>query len=185
MRSVCDFSITAVDPERLDTALPAHLRRVLEAARLTPSEVIALSPVPNDRLIAPALANQPYREIPPHCYCDSYEKIPVYTPASDSQLVGKLRSVGSDDGTSYVALEKHWTARAPAQCGSVVNGTDGSAAGQDVAIQAQLKPLEDALTKFENGDLSAYNAQRALVFTTYKLLDATRSTRSALARLAA
>ena len=49
-------------------------------------------------------------------------------------------------------------------------------------MQRQFKSVEDALSRFDGNELASYNAQRALVFTTYKLLDATRASRNAFAR---
>lgn len=84
-----------------------------------------------------------------------------------------------------LALDRGWKAATPAHCGIAVNGGETTEAGQAAAVQRQFKSVEDALGRFDGNELASYNAQRALVFTTYKLLDATRASRNAFARAVA
>ena len=118
------------------------------------------------------------------CFCSRVEEDRVYAPASASGLLGRLRAVTGEDGATQLVLDRRWAAQPVENCVAVVNGTAAGGADQTAAVQGHFKPISDAMDKFETTDLAAYNAQRVLVYTTYRLMDATRATRNALARVA-
>lgn len=189
IESVCDPRVLSGG----DLPVDSPLARVLQASRMEEQELAALPAPQRDKLApkavtaaSPALGETPalygHKDF---CYCGTYAADPVYTPDRASGLVGTLRSYQDENQMPQLALDRGWKTATPAQCSVVVNGTDATEAGQATAVQRQLKSVEDMLGRFDGNELASYNAQRALVFTTYKLLDATRASRNAFSRVAA
>jgi hypothetical protein len=185
IESVCDPRMVSRDLE-----INSALGRILEASRMAEPELAELPPPASNRLApkatmdaAPALGDASVlARHKDFCYCGSYAADPIYTPDRASGLVGTLRSYQDENQMPQLALDRGWKAATPAHCGIAVNGGETTEAGQAAAVQRQFKSVEDALGRFDGNELASYNAQRALVFTTYKLLDATRASRNAFAR---
>ena len=184
IESVCDPRMVSRDLE-----INSALGRILEASRMAEPELAELPPPASNRLApkatmdaAPALGDASVlARHKDFAIAAATPPIPS-TPRPGIWPGRDMRSYQDENQMPQLALDRGWKAATPAHCGIAVNGGETTEAGQAAAVQRQFKSVEDALSRFDGNELASYNAQRALVFTTYKLLDATRASRNAFAR---
>ncbi|MYN16058.1 hypothetical protein GTP81_04775 [Rugamonas sp. FT107W] len=165
---------TCRQAECMGTALTSienpTLKKILKGNELSEAAIAALSKKQNKTLAIPL------RGPGDHCFCTDREVIPDYTSESTANLHVTLQN-SSVDNIPQVILNTTWEPEGPKACPVFTSGEATDQNNQFLAARnsASASSLDQQIQNFLKGPLSIYNDQRAVVFTSYLLLDATRA----------
>jgi hypothetical protein len=178
LRSPLSFSSMSTGQDRLDHILKANELTTAEAQTIPDSEYAqsrAMSLLRRD-------IDSPRPEVR-NCYCVDWAEIPIYTPASAVELVGWFETSQSE-GMPTISLTTKVQPTSLACPTVAAQGRVADVTAQSKVIDGYLNPVRLTIDDLKSTELTNYNAQRAIVFSIYKLLDATRSSRNAFLRYA-
>lgn len=163
------------------------LRRILKEQELSPAEVLEIEANNISLRANGAVADKKTFAAPKRspCFCSQHARVPVYTPQTGAGLFVTVKN-DMVNGVPQIGMTTEWRQQAPASCTVFVNGESAVTADQFAAARdsARGSDLTKSLDAFIAGELAKYNDQRAIVYTTYLLLDAASSAREQFKQVA-